>query len=146
MKKADKTENKSMAFAILNRIEDVIEGTYAQLEDTVEHAELDVFLEGKTKLDGDKIDHDEDITPEQVALLGAYATVGLLVEAFKDIKAGKDVKIPRVAGNEPKITTELAVFSIEQGKKKPVKKQDMKHLPKEVKDALKRIMEEMENE
>lgn len=148
MKKADKPEKfeaRPTTSAILRKMEEVTKSTLAQLEDMVEHSELDVFLKGKTNMNGDKIDRDEDITAEQVALLGGYVTVGILANAFKDIKAGKDVKIPELVGYEPTVTTEVAAFVIEKGKKKPVKRQDFKHLPKEVKDALKRIIEEMED-
>jgi len=97
--------------------------------------ELQPYLKGGD-IRGDLVDDSEDITPEQVATLGAYTMAIQLRDNLKNIMEGKEVK-----RTDKKI--EVVAIELKNGKQKTVQFEDV---PQEVKDALKKFLEDNSNE
>ena len=105
------------------------------MTDLIEKNELQPYLKGGD-IRGDLVDDSEDITPEQVATLGAYTMAIQLRDNLKNIMEGKEVK-----RTDKKI--EVVAIELKNGKQKTVQFEDV---PQEVKDALKKFLEDNSNE
>lgn len=114
-----------------------VEEKTKQLRDLVENFELDTFLDG-TDIKGTKIDENEDITPEQVAIIGAYATAQQLLDNLKTIKEGKPIK------KEKRSKGSITVVGVKDGEHEVIT--DTGKIPKEVIDELRNFLDEMEKE
>lgn len=102
------------------------------LQGLVDQYELDVYLSGHN-IKGDMVEESMDITPEQVAILGAYTSTKELLDSLKGLKEGK--KKPE----EGKIIA--LEINHDTGEKKVLKSDE---LPPEAIDALKKFLKDME--
>lgn len=124
-KPSKKTENKSHVDALqtaLSRFNDEIHGDLEKITDLLEKNELEGFLGDNGFPNLDKIDEDENITAQQVLLLGSYGA----------IKSGHD--------------DFHNIISDELGDKhnKSVHSMNIDELPTEIKKALKEAVNEIE--
>lgn len=97
--------------------------------DLVEANELEPYMNG-VDINGNMVEESEDITPEQVAILGAHTMAIQLRDNLKRITEGKEPKVK---------STNIEVHAIEiKGSK--AKKVDLKDIPPEVRDALRKLI------
>lgn len=114
---------------------------YDELQDHIEQHELEAFIRPGYDINGTLIETDENITPEQVSIIGGYCVLGRLKENIEAIAEGAD---PQYAQGDK---TEVQVTAIEidkDGKQRIIKDKSM--LPPEVKAAMKKLIKEMEQE
>lgn len=102
----------------------------AHISELVERNELEPYLDG-VDINGEMVEDSRDITPEQVAILGAYTMAIQMRDNLKRIMEGKPAKIK----SDTKI--EVRAVEIKDGKAKEV---DMKNIPPEIRDALRKII------
>lgn len=101
-------------------------------QDLVDRHELHAFIKGD-ELQGALIDEDEQISPEQVAILGGLSVALQIRDNLKLIADGKEVK-PK---QEKKVNMEIMAF-------KNGKVTKVTGIPKEVIDAMKQIIADNE--
>lgn len=107
------------------QFKDHIEERHKLLRDLMERYELDNYIDGKNDIRGELVEESQDITPEQVALLGAYTEL---------------LKIRNLYHVEPKkkeVDKPVLGYSIDGGKVKELSADD---LPEEVKDMLRKLL------
>ena len=131
-------KNTKKISAPQQKLIDEAKRAFDHLDNLMDKHELRAFLVGYN-MNGHMIDEDEDITAEQVAILGAYTAVWQLRDKIVAIAEGK--KKPE---KKPKTSIDVQAIKIKDGKPTEV---ELKDVPEEVREALKKLIEkEMEDE
>lgn len=132
MKKKSDTPIKN---ELADKLEDEVRRALKQMQEGVNKNELEPYLDGY-KILGSLVEDSEEITPEQVAILGAYTIVAKLAENFDLIKEGK----------EPIRKKEVAEVIITEVLGGEAKELSIKELPQEVKDAIQKFAEGLKDD
>jgi hypothetical protein len=124
MRKASKDETDNKVALMLKEAT----RAYNELRDHVEANELEPYL-NEDSIKGDLVDEDENITPEQVAILGGYSVAYQIKKQLEKIATGTDKKI------------KMVTVEVKNGKATMT---GDTNLPKEVLDAMKNIIKRSE--
>lgn len=129
---------KQVENALADKIVAEVESLFERIGAQVNKNELEIYLKG-TAIKTDMVDDSRDITPEQVAILGAYTIVAGLLEDVKTIREGKE--IAQVVKKKPVKKSKVigTVIAMKDGKELNSKDITVDDLPQEVIDALKKF-------
>lgn len=123
---------------------DYMEALVEFADDQVAKHELNSYIPRKGKVDTDKIESSEDITAEQVAILGGYLMVHRAYDALSNISKGEEAK---PISSKPTSTMSIQPITISVDKDTgKVEVMGSGELPDEVIEAMKRIIERHEDE
>lgn len=156
MRKSKKDSVVVSAESIVEVMEKLIDLAHSQLKDLIDSNELDVYLRDETEINEKKVDYSDDITPAQVAVLGAYTVTVKLKKDLKLAKAGKPLPALKKEKKEKKTTktskkskfeveAKVAVFDRKNGKSRMLTKDELDEIPPEVRSALRDLLDKMEN-
>lgn len=135
---------KTQKQIIADMLEEIQE-TVNNFKDLIEKNELEPYLDGKD-IKGYLVDQSEDITPEQVCILGEYVMSLTLLDNLTDLSKGKKVGRPGLEfGKEPIADkwSEAILLHDEKGKTTRITSDK---LPKEVIEKLRKIVEDYDRE
>ena len=142
MKKPDKEVPATPQGKKMKEIISYLEDLNEWVDDMIDKNELQPYINKDGTVDDPKVDKSEDITPEQVAILGGYIMARRAVDAVKRIaKGSKPESIPS-RSNKSVNAIGIAV-DMSTGKAQLVGGDS---LSQEVIDALKEIIENQEEQ
>lgn len=139
-------KSKPRANALADKLMAEAERAFERARSEVNNHELDYYLDG-TNIRTKRVDESDDITPEQVAILGAFSYAAQLLENLKLIREGKEIKKATPKKKKSKSDGHSMGLISLTGKGDNIKIiQTGDEIPPEIMKALKKFIKEHDND